>query len=82
MLHGKLAVIDDVVALTVSTNVDSRSLFLNYELMFAFHDSDAIAARAAWFERERSSICRWTRGSWLMWPRGWCSGWGFSCRVG
>jgi cardiolipin synthase A/B len=53
MQHAKLAVIDDVVALTGSTNLDSRSLFLNYELMFAFHDGDAIAACAGWFERER-----------------------------
>lgn len=53
MQHAKLAVIDDVVALTGSTNLDSRSLFLNYELMFAFHDADAIAACTGWFERER-----------------------------
>ena len=55
MQHAKLAVVDDVVALTGSTNLDSRSLFLNYELMFAFHDVEAIAACAAWFERERQS---------------------------
>ena len=53
MLHAKLAVIDDVVALTGSANLDSRSLFLNYELMFAFHDAEAIAACADWFGRER-----------------------------
>jgi cardiolipin synthase A/B len=53
MQHAKLAVIDDVVALTGSTNLDSRSLFLNYELMFAFHDADAITGCAGWFERER-----------------------------
>lgn len=55
MQHAKLAVVDGVVALTGSTNLDSRSLFLNYELMFAFHDAGAIAACAAWFERERQS---------------------------
>ena len=54
MQHAKLAVIDDVVALTGSTNLDSRSLFLNYELMFAFHDSGAITACTAWFEGERA----------------------------
>ncbi|MEO8060910.1 MAG: phospholipase D-like domain-containing protein [Burkholderiales bacterium] len=53
MQHAKLAVIDNVVALTGSTNLDSRSLFLNYELMFAFHDGDAVAGCAAWFEQER-----------------------------
>ncbi len=54
MQHAKLAVIDDVVALTGSANLDSRSLFLNYELMFEFHDVGAIADCAAWFERERA----------------------------
>jgi cardiolipin synthase len=54
MQHAKLAIIDDVVALTGSTNLDSRSLFLNYELMFAFHDGDAITVCSAWFERERA----------------------------
>ena len=54
MQHAKLAVVDDLVAHTGSTNLDSRSLFLNYELMFAFHDGGAIAACTAWFERERA----------------------------
>ncbi len=54
MMHAKLAVIDDVVAFSGSANLDSRSLFLNYELMFAFHDSTAVAACSAWFERERA----------------------------
>lgn len=55
MLHGKLALVDDVLALAGSANLDSRSLFLNYELMVAFHDASAIAAFAAWFERERAA---------------------------
>jgi cardiolipin synthase len=55
MLHAKLAVFDDVLALSGSANVDSRSLFLNYELMVAFHDRGDVARFAAWFERERPS---------------------------
>ena len=58
MLHAKLVVVDDVVAFIGSANLDSRSLFLNYELMFAFHDARAIAAGAGWFERERSLATR------------------------
>ena len=58
MLHAKLAVIDDVLALAGSTNIDSRSLFLNYELMFAFHDGGAIAACSTWFERERAAAAQ------------------------
>ena len=55
MLHAKLVVIDDALALAGSANLDSRSLFLNYELMFAFHNATEIAQFAAWFERERAS---------------------------
>ncbi len=55
MLHAKLAVIDDVLALAGSANLDSRSLFLNYELMFAFHSATEIQQFGEWFERERTS---------------------------
>lgn len=53
MLHAKLVVVDECLALAGSANLDSRSLFLNYELMVAFHDTDAVRAFAEWFERER-----------------------------
>ena len=53
MLHAKAAIIDDVLALAGSVNLDSRSLFLNYEFMAAFHDAGDIARFSAWFERER-----------------------------
>jgi len=53
MLHAKLAVIDYVLALAGSANFDSRSLFLNYELMFAFHDSATVGRFADWFEDEQ-----------------------------
>jgi len=55
MLHAKVAVIDEVLALVGSTNLDSRSLFLNYELMVAFHDAGDIARYTAWFDLERSA---------------------------
>jgi len=54
MLHAKLAVIDDVLALAGSANVDSRSLFLNYELMVAFHNAADVQRFAAWFDQERA----------------------------
>lgn len=59
MLHAKAAIIDDALALVGSTNLDSRSLFLNYELMVAFHDSGAIARYGAWFDLERSTARRY-----------------------
>lgn len=54
MLHAKLAVIDDELALAGSANFDSRSLFLNYELMMAFHAADEVRRFAAWYEMERA----------------------------
>ena len=54
MLHAKLVVVDEVLALAGSANLDSRSLFLNYELMVAFRHRDDVKRFAAWFERERS----------------------------
>ena len=60
MMHAKLTVIDDMLALAGSANLDSRSLFLNYELMMAFHDTAAVARFADWFEHERSDAQRYT----------------------
>ena len=53
MLHAKLAVFDDALALVGSANLDSRSLFLNYELMVAFHKAPNVRRFAAWFDQER-----------------------------
>jgi cardiolipin synthase A/B len=53
MQHAKAAIIDDVLALAGSANLDSRSLFLNYELMAAFYDASDIARFSAWFDFER-----------------------------
>ena len=55
MLHAKLAIVDHTLAMAGSANLDSRSLFLNYEMMVAFHDRRAIGAFVAWFEREHLS---------------------------
>ena len=59
MMHAKLVVIDDVLALAGSANLDSRSLFLNYELMMAFHDAAAVTRFADWFDHERSTALRY-----------------------
>jgi cardiolipin synthase len=59
MLHAKLAVVDDDLALAGSANFDSRSLFLNYELMVAFHVPADVRRFADWAERERASASRY-----------------------
>jgi cardiolipin synthase len=60
MMHGKLAVFDDELALAGSANFDSRSLFLNYELMVAFHHPADAQRFTAWFELERghARLCK------------------------
>ena len=55
MLHAKLALIDDQLALAGSANLDSRSLFLNYELMMAFHEVADVRAFADWYAHEQRS---------------------------
>jgi cardiolipin synthase A/B len=55
MMHAKLAVFDDVLALAGSANLDSRSLLLNYELMVAFHQSTDVQHFFGWFHLERQS---------------------------
>lgn len=54
MLHAKLVLVDDTLALAGSANLDSRSLFLNYEMMVAFHKREDVLRFAAWFEAERA----------------------------
>ncbi|GBL45585.1 cardiolipin synthetase [Sulfuriferula multivorans] len=55
MLHAKAAIVDEVLALVGSANLDNRSLFINYELMVAFHDAGDIARYSAWLDLELST---------------------------
>lgn len=54
MLHAKVVVIDDEVALTGTANLDERSLFLNYELMVSFYEAGDVARIAQWVERQQA----------------------------
>jgi cardiolipin synthase len=52
MIHAKVIVVDDRLALCGSANLDGRSLFVNFELMTAFYGAAEIAWLAAWTERQ------------------------------
>ncbi|MEP6872792.1 MAG: phospholipase D-like domain-containing protein [Burkholderiales bacterium] len=58
MLHAKLVVVDDVLTLAGSANLDSRSLFLNYELMMAFHEPAVVNRFGEWLDAELASAQR------------------------
>jgi cardiolipin synthase len=62
MLHAKVVVIDDQLALAGSANLDLRSLFLNYELMVAFYEPADVRRFAAWIEGERIGASRFEPG--------------------
>jgi cardiolipin synthase len=59
MLHAKAVVIDDDLALSGSANLDSRSLFLNYELMVAFYAASDIRRFASFIEKHRETADRY-----------------------
>ncbi|MEO8248488.1 MAG: phospholipase D-like domain-containing protein [Burkholderiales bacterium] len=51
MVHAKAVVIDDTVALAGSVNLDSRSLFLSFEMMIAFYSPGDIDTVTHWIQR-------------------------------
>ncbi|WP_245664281.1 phospholipase D-like domain-containing protein, partial [Candidatus Propionivibrio aalborgensis] len=53
MIHAKLVLIDEELALAGSANLDGRSLFLNYEMMVAFYDHKAVHDFSQWIEVRR-----------------------------
>ena len=55
MIHAKVVVIDDELALAGTANLDERSLFLNYELMVAFYESTDVKRFVQWIERQQTS---------------------------
>lgn len=59
MLHAKLAVIDTTLALAGSSDIDMRSLFLNYEAMVAFHHGGDVQAFSDWFDGECQGASRY-----------------------
>ena len=58
MVHAKAIVVDDALALCGSLNLDSRSLFLNFELMVAFYGAQDIADVTQWIDGQFSALPR------------------------
>ncbi len=48
MIHAKVAIVDDEMALCGSANLDSRSLLLNFELMTAFYGDREVEWLSRW----------------------------------
>jgi cardiolipin synthase len=72
MLHGKLFIVDDVVYVG-SSNLDPRSLRLNYELMVRLTSPDVAAAARAVFDGCRAHCNEVRRAPWRrhrsLWTR-------------
>ncbi|QEF98945.1 putative cardiolipin synthase YwiE [Stieleria maiorica] len=49
MVHAKIGIVDDLVALVGSANFDVRSFFLNYELSVLVHDRETIQRVSDWY---------------------------------
>jgi cardiolipin synthase len=56
MVHAKAILVDGALALGGSLNLDSRSLFLNFELMMAFYSSEDISALSHWMDVNFSNL--------------------------
>ncbi len=54
-LHQKCVLVDDTVALVGSTNLDNRSLHLNFELMLAVSDQELVNQVAEMMEKDFAS---------------------------
>lgn len=50
MLHGKVVLVDQQIAMTGSANIDLRSLFVNYELGAFFYSEKEIAEITNWVD--------------------------------
>lgn len=54
-MHQKCVLVDDSLALVGSTNLDNRSLYLNFELMIAIADRDFVSEVTTMLERDFAS---------------------------
>jgi cardiolipin synthase len=66
MVHAKAVVIDSAMALCGSVNLDSRSLFLNYEEMTVFYGAPEITWLTVWINQlsDRATTYQARRPTW------------------
>ncbi len=66
MLHAKLIIFDDQVAMSGSANMDYRSLFLNYEMVHFLYCQSTIKNLTKWFnENQKKGEIYRPKHSWL-----------------
>ena len=53
MLHAKVGIVDDEIAVVGSANFDVRSFFLNYECSAVIHDHATVSRVIDWFDARR-----------------------------
>ena len=58
MVHAKAFVIDDTLAMAGSANLDTRSLFLNLEVMNCFYSKHDIQWLSNWFDSLQTRATR------------------------
>jgi cardiolipin synthase len=61
MLHAKTMIVDDLVAMIGTANMDNRSFRLNFEVAAAFYDAKVIRRLAERFEEDRSQSKAFSR---------------------
>jgi cardiolipin synthase len=59
MMHAKAVVVDEGLALSGSANLDSRSMFVNYEMMVMFYDVADTRRFAGFIEMHREASRRY-----------------------
>ena len=73
ILHAKLAIVDDTV-FAGSSNLDARSLGINYEIMVRLENPDLAAEGGALFAADWARARRITREEWRR-SRSWIDRW-------
>lgn len=64
MIHGKLMLVDDAIAMTGSANFDQRSLFTNFEIGIFHSTREDVTALTDWVDRLLPDCMHFTDSRW------------------